>query len=208
MNGPGGQTLSKSRPWYFIDTEFKARTYCKSGTIYDVALINGFDPYASTCSYIKCDPGWFEPFNPIELTYNDLLTAPTAEEFFNFFCSVLGERKPVIWFYSTRHDVSIFYEFHERYDEARRLKSTEKSDWEFVVGFDYGFEFRNARNTSGKGKLSEVYERTTLSSVAPYRHIILHTAASDTLLLMEYVMTRELCGLHEETGGVEVTEDE
>jgi hypothetical protein len=40
--------------------------------------------------------------------------------------------------------------------------------------------------------MSELYESLLKAKVASYRHILLHTAVSDALLLAEFVMTREL----------------
>jgi hypothetical protein len=195
------------RPWYFVDTEFKPRCYRKSGTVYDIALINGYDPYASTCSYIRCEQGFFQPYHSGELEYLDLMGAPTAEQFYNFFSSIVGEMRPLVWYFAAKHDVAILYEFHEAYDNVR--SSTLKEDWEMREQYegeriDYGFDFKNARVGNGRGTLEELYEKVTLSKVSSYKHIFLHTAVPDTLLLKEYVMTRELGNVESDAQEVEI----
>ena len=211
-------SVDQSVPWYFIDTEFGPRTWHKSATIYDIALINGFDPYASTVSYLLCDPTSFDPFLNPDIQYRDLEGAPTVDEFYAFFShlsSIRGghevaenaveaaraaatgrqaSKKPVIWYFSASHDVSPFYEQHPRYDRARELGETGVASglWKFEPNLDYDFVFRNARVGNAKGKMSELYEGLLKTKVSAYRHILLHTAVSDALLLAEYVMTREL----------------
>lgn len=204
IRGRGKYSLSnvdKNKPWLFVDTEFCPRDHRKSGAIYDVAVINGYDPYTSTCSYIRMELEAYTKMNylrnmrglgPCEVPYSDLVTAPTPQEFYEFFCSVIGSKDPLIWYFSTKHDISIFYEFHEMYNNAHQTKSNAKEDWIYSATTDYDFRFKNARTSNAKGTMQEVYERITGSKVNQYKHILLHTAASDALLLMEYVLTRDI----------------
>jgi hypothetical protein len=173
-----------------VDTEFTARTWHKSDTIYDIALINGFDPYASIVTYLKCDPNSFNPFLNHDIQYSDLEGAPTVDEFYSFFCHIVGEKKPIIWYFSASHDISPFYEQHEYYDAAR--EKLQEGDWAYKKELKYDFTFRNARQGNAKGTQSELYNQLLNTNVTSYRHIILHTAVSDAILLTEYVMTCEL----------------
>lgn len=206
-------SVDQSVPWYFIDTEFTARTWLKSATIYDIAVINGFDPYASTVSYLSCDPTSFDPYLNPDVRYSDLEGAPNVDEFYAFFSHLSMRReteehhevsaggaaqsairKPVIWYFSATHDVSPFYEQHEHYDRARELgiNGVESGAWKYEPNLNYEYAFRNARIGNTKGKMSELYEGLLKVKVSSYRHILLHTAVSDALLLAELVMTREL----------------
>jgi hypothetical protein len=190
------------KPRYFIDTEFCPRIHNKSGSIYDVALINGFDPYSSICSYLRIDQSAYvklqelrrvrgEP--PLNIPYSEFTTAPTARTFYNKVCSLVGDLDPIIYYFSTKHDISVFYEFDPIYDEARQSGSIEKEHWEFKQGYNYDFEFEDGRPSgNSKGTMSELYEQATGSKVDQFKHILLHTACPDALLLWEYVMSRSV----------------
>jgi hypothetical protein len=181
-----------SRPWYFIDTEFGPRTYNKSETIYDIALINGFDMYASTVSYLQCDRTSFNPLLNETVTYEDLIGSPTAEEFRAFFSYLIGDKKPIIHYFHASHDISIFYEGHEKYDRARETVSVSKEDWMYDPKFKYDYDFVNARVGNAKGTMSELYEKSLSVNLSSYRHIILHTAVSDAVLLAEMIMSERM----------------
>lgn len=193
VRGRGRYSLANvdhNQPWYFVDTEFAPRTWHKSDTIYDIALINGFDPYASIVTYLKCDPKSFNPFLNPNIQYSDLEGAPTADELYSFFCHIVGEKKAVIWYFSASHDIAPFYEQHKYYDKAR--EDPEKGDWVYKKDLDYEFTFSNARQGNAKGTQSELYNALLNTNIGSYRHIVLHTAVSDAVLLAEYTMTREL----------------
>ena len=61
--------------------------------------------------------------------------------------------------------------------------------WSYDKSIDYGYDFHNARVTK-KGKLSDVYCFETGYNYQEYRHITLHKALDDTLLLCEIVSLR------------------
>lgn len=199
--------VNRNKPWYFVDTEFTSRWWLKSGTIYDIALINGFDPYASTVSYLACDRNYFRPMDGTVIQYSDLEGAPTVDELYDFFSYLslndnptdeTARTKPVIWYFSTAHDISPFYEQHEHYDHLREdLSSPPKetpriNPWKFDTSLEYDFEFRDARVGNTAGTMSKLYESQQNTSIGSYKHIRLHTAISDALLLTEFVLTREL----------------
>lgn len=200
MRGRGRFSLAgvdQTRPWYFVDTEFGPRKWLKSATVYDIALINGFDPYASTVSYLACDPSSFNPLLNANIRLEDLEGAPMVDDFYAFFAHLTtASEGVVIWYFSTAHDIAPFYEQHDHYMQLRELgpEGAEEAlnPWKFNPDLDYPFEFRNARIGNAKGTMSELYEAQQRTLIGSYKHIRLHTAVSDALLLAEYVMTREL----------------
>jgi hypothetical protein len=187
--------LDQNEAWYFIDTEFAPRRWLKSNTIYDIALINGFDIYASTVSYLACDPESFNPVNDAGIRLSDLEGAGNVDDFYDFFSYLTsGKSKNVIWYFSTPHDISPFYEQHEAYKRLEHADPprTGVNPWTFNKDLEYDFVFRNARVGNASGKLSELYERELGVSLSTHEHIRLHTAISDALILAELVMSREL----------------
>jgi Superfamily I DNA and RNA helicases len=192
------------RPWYFVDTEFTARKWAKSETVYDIALINGFDPFASTVTYLECDPNCFRPMDGSTVRYSDLIGAPKAADLHAFFTHLSlsklqevkegeTENKPVIWYFSATHDLSVFYEQHPYYEKLERdTPVVEPNPWKYESKLDYDFTFKNARIGNSRGTMSELYEKQQNTRIASHVHIHLHTAIGDALLLAEYVMTNEL----------------
>lgn len=248
-------TYDKDKPVYVVDTEYGPRVNNKSGTIYDIAIVNLGDPFSSIFTYLKCDP---ETFNPTcgdkSITLMDLEKAPTALELISIFENINTGKRPQIYYYSSVYDISLFFESHPRYSkeptkksrlekalskstlsddtkqsildyfgedesqiESRSLISAdtiknkfpnfEEKDiktflsccmmiitpdsefWAFDKSIDYGYDFHNARVTK-TGKLSDVYCLETGYNYQEYRHITLHKALDDTLLLSEIVSLR------------------
>ena len=192
-------SIDQNVPQYFIDTEFTPRTWNKGATIYDIAMINGFDPYASIVTYLY--PDTFSPYLNPDIRLSDLEGAPTVDDFYAFFSHLVSASrrsngtniKPIIWYFSASHDISPFYEQHEYYDRAKELgvEAIEKTWWKYNPNLDYKFSFRNAREGNSKGTMSELYENLLRVKVDSYKHILLHTAVSDALLLAEFIMTRD-----------------
>ena len=179
--------------WYFIDTEFGPRKWLKSKTIYDIALINAFDIYASTVSYLACDPKSFDPMNG-EVQLSDLKGAPDVDDFYRFFSFLTTKPKNVIWYFSAPHDISPFYEQHDEYKKLEHVEptGTGTNPWTFNPKLEYDFIFRDGRVGNTSGTLSKLYETQQNVSLSSHRHIQLHTAISDALILAEFVMTRDL----------------
>jgi hypothetical protein len=138
------------------------------------------------------------------MRYSDLIGAPKAADFHAFFTHLSlsklqevkegeTENKPVIWYFSATHDLSVFYEQHPYYEKLERdTPAVEPNPWKYESKLDYDFTFKNARIGNSRGTMSELYEKQQNTRIASHVHIHLHTAISDALLLAEYVMTNEL----------------
>jgi hypothetical protein len=178
-----------TRPWIFTDTEFKPVSYQKSKTIWDIALINAFDLYASMITLV--DPGAenFDERFTNGLTYEDIKGSPKIEDLQALYFYKINGTRPIIHYYHAIHDISFFYEAHEHYDEARENNSINKEDWVMNKNLDYGVDFVNCFEG---GKLSEVYQAITNCDATSLPHILLHRACPDTLLLLEIIMTKKL----------------
>jgi hypothetical protein len=220
--------VNRDKPWYFIDTEFCTRDFRKSGAIYDIALINGYDPFSSLCTLVQMEPSAYirakelhaiRGIPSLPFSYEEIASAPTAKTVYDFFCGLSSGKDPLIWYFNAKADISIFYERHPFYKNAWKNMSSEKIDWIFNPDFiqeqynkendknklgPYDFRFKDAMRVRADGKLTERTNADEKGSLAvrytrllgkdpnEYPHILLHTAASDALLLMEYVLTREL----------------
>lgn len=184
---------------YFVDTEFTSTAWNKSGTIYEIAVINAFDRFKSFITYIRPDPRRFRIMVGDEtLQYDHIKDAPTIMEFVSIFNTFNPPSKTIIYYFSTSHDISPFYETHPKYEDAWNSEdgdfskvSQEKNDWVYDPTIDYGYTFINGRSGSGQGKLNEVYNQTTKSALQSMPHLIHHVAISDALMLLEYVFTRD-----------------
>jgi len=195
--------ISRDKEIYFVDTEFTPTAWNKSGSIYEIAVINAFHPYRSFATYLRPDINRFRIFvGDDTLQYNHIKDAPSAFEFIAAFRNFVTPSKTIIYYFSTMHDIAPFYETHESFhkawgisedsdDDAPEVISDKPEDWKYNLSVDYGYEFVNGRIGGGAGKLNEVYNYTTGSSLSTMPHLVHHVAISDAMMLMEYVFTRD-----------------
>lgn len=186
--------VNRNKPWVFVDTEFSPLPggHDKSRTIYDIALINAFDIYASTCSLV--DPGQsnFRPhFDGI--SYLDIKGSPKIDQLRAHYWNAMdiGNVRPLIHYFKAPYDIAFFYEAHSHYDELKEAGNTDAKAWKMNKKFDYGADFKD-HYKPGEGGLSVVYNRIVGCDCSTLEHIKTHTAVSDTLLLMEMIMTRDV----------------
>jgi hypothetical protein len=196
--------LSKDGEIYFVDTEFTSTAWNKSGSVYEIAVINAFKPYRSFVTYLKPDINRFRiVVGDDSLQYNHIKDAPSVFDFISIFNTFNTPSKTTIYYFSTMHDVSVFYETHHTFhkawglsddsddDETACVMSAQPADWKYDPREDYGYTFINGRTGNGAGRLNEVYNRTTGSSLQNMPHLVHHVAISDAMMLMEYVFTRD-----------------
>jgi hypothetical protein len=168
------------KPTFFVDTEFLPIENNKRKTIYDIAVINGNDPYRSLVSLIDCGEETFGRIKSsvfgqsVPFDYTDIKGCPNIDQFFEKFCVILsgiptGER-PSLYYYNVaaKHDTAWITE-HFGMDE------------------DVGIDLLDAMKLVGKAKLDVNYDKITSSACANYKHIFRHTAVGDTVLLWEMV---------------------
>ena len=82
----------------------------KRDTIYDIAVLNGNDPYRSIISIIDCGSECFGRLE-VPFTYNDIKGAPLIDRIFNKFCTLLGkigDTRASLYYYnaSAKHDTA------------------------------------------------------------------------------------------------------
>lgn len=171
-----------TRPTFLVDTEFETIATGKAKTIYDIAIVNGKNPFASIATLVDCGR---DVYNRTQIRnrkpweYDDFKGSPTIEQVANKFCAQLAkelssgnsETKPVMFYYNAVHDVS------------------------FLVGdkvdpnIDYGIELVETFRKppfNGVGSLDVNYDKITMSNHNDYKaHIIRHTAIGDTMLFYE-----------------------
>jgi len=182
------------KPTFFTDTEFlsysttgptsegwKQKPSGKRKTIYDIAVINGNDPYRSLVSLIDCGEEVFGRIKQaicsrdIPFDYSDVKGCPTIDQFFGKFCVLLSgvpaTERPALYYYnaSAKHDTAWITEQFANDNE------------------DVGVDLLDAMQLTGKDKLDASYDRITASACANYKHINRHTAVGDTVLLWEMV---------------------
>ena len=219
----------RSCPFYYVDTEFSSRAFDKCHTIWDIALVNGIDFYASIVSLIDCGRAQFKPMKDPGYTYDDIKGSPKIDEIRNKFYVLNKDKNPVIHYYHAPHDISMFYESHSYYEKGKSDDGIiiPSFDWkykrEYQKGYllkleeekqkrskhlealtgnkleqatqeynkwlkeiekeeEYDFEFVDCFK---KTTLSELYREKTNTTSEDLRHIILHQAVSDALLLAE-----------------------
>jgi hypothetical protein len=197
-------SFSFDRPVFFVDTEFGSSWETigikeKKHTIYDIAIINGFEPYSSIVSYVSCLETSFEHHIkssirsgrcPPPITFKGFNGSPTIEQIHERFCMLIdgSPYRPTLYYYHATRDISFIVG-----NDLDRTK-------------DYGIDLVNALQLSpfnNRGTLSENYDRFTASSHKEYSHLLLHTAVSDTVLLMELMrrvlrpaqaLSEQVCG--------------
>jgi hypothetical protein len=186
-------SMSRQRPWYFVDTEHIPRAWAKSYTVFDIAIINSLDVFSSMITMIDVGRENFKPTAMMGITvqYEDLVGFPKLQELQEFWFYKIGEARPIIYYYHASHDKAFFYEAHEMYDTSREPLSQNKVDWEFQEGngVDYNIDFVNAREKGDKTQ-GETYDQVMKCSSDNMIHIIKHTAVGDAILLAEMTLTR------------------
>lgn len=113
--------VNRAAPDLAIDTEYITRTANKSNAIYEISVINLFDPFKSIATYLRCHKSLFNtrsnPYAPsvgdMELYYDDFINCPTYVDFKLLFDEVYSSKKPTIYYYSASQDLAIFYENDE-----------------------------------------------------------------------------------------------
>jgi hypothetical protein len=151
----------------------------------------------------------------IQFRYDDFRGSPTIDQIFTKFCMLISSvERPELHHFDAKHDVAwiteqflpeVINEKPTNNDETTNTDDRDvvdnivDDDNEEIVDndkTDYGVEIVNDRRlpelmTNGRaiGKLSEIYNRITCSNQDIYRHIQLHTAVSDTILLYELIRT-------------------
>jgi hypothetical protein len=166
------------KPTFFVDTEFLTIKENKRKTIYDIAIVNGVDPYQSIVTLVDCGPEVFErvkssAFNtPVPFGYVDFTGSPTIEQVFDKFCSLLSQ-------YSERAEL-YSYGVSAKHDTAWITEMLEPNE-------DSGVDMIEASGLAGGGKLDIAYDRIMASKCSNFTHIIRHSAIGDTVLLWELV---------------------
>lgn len=174
-----------TKPIYLVDTEFLPITTGKASTVYDIAIINGVDPFASIVSMVDCGEGIFNAIQasrnrpgckPLPFSYADFAGSPTSAQICTKFCSQLAalpsSERATLMYYNAAHDVSFLV--------GDKIQPNE----------DYGVDIVDAfriPHIGGKGSLDQNYDRITMSDHSAYKHVIRHSAVGDTVLLWELV---------------------
>lgn len=117
--------INRTAPDLAIDTEYISRTVNKSNAIYEIAVINLFDPFKSIATYLRCRKTLFNTRNSsyapnvgdMELNYDDFVNCPTYVDFKLLFDEIYSSKKPTIYYYSASQDLAIFYENDESFLE-------------------------------------------------------------------------------------------
>lgn len=125
-------SVNRTAPDLAIDTEYITRLVNKSNAIYEIAVINLFDPFKSIATYLRCDKALFNTRNnsfapsvgDMELYYDDFINCPTYVDFKLLFDEVYSSKKPTIYYYSASQDLAVFYEndksFLDKINELRK----------------------------------------------------------------------------------------